>query len=318
MRNSLISTAAFFALALINLSCEEEFIPGDGNFESALVVEGFIESGENAAPVYVLLTKTFPFYNDINNDVLNGLFVKDAEVSVTKDGTETVSLTEVCLEDIPAELLDEVAAVLGISIEDTSDLPNICAYVDLFSEIDAVEGSRYDLLIEVDDQLITATTTIPVHVPLDSVWFTDPPGEPSDTLAEMNCSITDPGSERNYYRFLTAVNSRQPIPNFNSVTDDAFFDGQEFDFVLQKAEYQSDTVDLEFSEFGYWRRGDTSTLKWCCLDREHFDFWQTFEANRNSQGPFSAYTRVDFNIEGGVGIWGGYSVSYYKNHVPLK
>ncbi len=311
-----------FCLILAGFSftaCEEEFIPGDGAIETEIVVEGFIESGENALPVYVLLTRTFPFFNEINLDKLNDLFVKGAVVTVTKDGTDEVQLTEVCLQDVPEELRDEVANLLGIVVTDSSELPNICAYVDLFSEVEAVEGSSYDLRIEVEGKVLTATTTIPEHVPLDSVWFTDPPGEPNDTLAEMNCRITDPADVANYYRYLTAVNSRALIPNLGSVTDDSFFDGQEFSFPLQKAEYLSDTLnEPDFNTFGLWERGDTATLKWCSVDRAHHDFWLTFEFNRNNQGPFSAYTRVDFNIEGGVGIWGGYSVSYYEKVVPLK
>ena len=39
---------------------------------------------------------------------------------------------------------------------------------------------------------------------------------------------------------------------------------------------------------------------------------ETLYAN---QGPFASYTRLQSNIVGGLGIWGGYSVSYYKRAV---
>lgn len=302
--------------AIMISGCEEEFIPGGEDIESQIVVEGYIEAGENALPVYVLLSRSFPFYNDIDNDRLNDLFVKGAVVTVTRSGGETVELTELCLEEIPEPLREEVLAVLGIQTDTISGLPDICAYVDLMNEVIADEGGTYDLKVEVEGRTITSTTTIPPHVPLDSVWFTPPPGEPADSLAEMNCRISDPGGIENYYRYLTAVNSRRLIPNLGSVTDDAFFDGQEFDFPLQKAEYITDTADLDFNTFGLWNRGDTATLKWCSIDKAHHDFWLTFEFNRNNQGPFSGYTRVDFNIDGGIGIWGGYSVSYYELIVP--
>ncbi|MEL6924369.1 MAG: DUF4249 family protein [Bacteroidota bacterium] len=47
------------------------------------------------------------------------------------------------------------------------------------------------------------------------------------------------------------------------------------------------------------------------IDAAHFDFWSTLEFNAVNQGPFSAYTRIASNVEGGLGIWGGYSVSFY-------
>lgn len=318
MRNSQLVYIFSVLIILAFTACEEEFDPNNGTVESQIVVEGFIEIGQDALPTYVLLTKSFPFYNDISADRLDSLFVRDAIVTVEKQGGETVQLTELCLDDVPADLRDEVAALLGLDLDSSGMAPNICAYVDLQQEIQKEEGGIYNLRVESGDEVLTATTSLPHHVPLDSIWFTDPPGEPTDTLAEMNCRITDPASAKNFYRYLTAVNSRPLVSGFGSVTDDAFFDGMTFDFPLQKAEYTNDTTEVEFGAFGLWERGDTATLKWCSIDQAHHDFWLTFEFNRNNQGPFSAYTRVDFNIDGGIGIWGGYSVSYYQMVVPFK
>jgi hypothetical protein len=317
MRSSHILYSIIFLLAI--QGCEEEFIPVGSN-ESEYVVEGYVEAGEGALPVYVLLTKTFSFYNSIGRDQLAEIFVKDALVSVQKDNEPPVQLTEICLNDLPPAFQKQAAELFGVQFDSVSGLyPDICAYIDVNGDITGAEGSEYHLMIEVAGSLITATTFIPEFVGLDSIWFTEPPGEPNDTLAEMNCLITDPEGLPNYYRYLTAVNSRPLISNFGSVTDDAFFDGKEFEFPLQKAEYETDSSEtLDFNTFGLWERGDTSTLKWCCIDKPHFDFWLTFETNRNNQGPFSSYNRVAFNINGGIGIWGGYSVHTYEQIVPLK
>ena len=311
--------AGLLAALFIFQSCEDPFTP-DVSAEQEYVVEGYIEAGEGALPAYVLLTRTFSFYNDLSSDQLAELFIRDATVTVQKDDDQPVQLTQICLDDLPEDLKEQAAALFGVSYDSTSgSYPNICAYIDLNAEVIAEEGSTYSLVIEVDDSKLSASTTIPPFIGLDSIWFTEPPGEPNDTLAEMNCLISDPEGIANYYRYLTAVNSRPLIANFGSVTDDVFFDGKEFEFPLQKAEYESDTSDtLDFETFGLWERGDTSTLKWCCLDRAHYDFWLTFETSRNNQGPFSAYNRVAFNINGGIGIWGGYSVHTYKKIVPDK
>ena len=43
--------------------------------------------------------------------------------------------------------------------------------------------------------------------------------------------------------------------------------------------------------------------------------WNTLEFSNANQGPFASYTRLESNINGGLGIWGGLSVSYYTRVV---
>ena len=47
------------------------------------------------------------------------------------------------------------------------------------------------------------------------------------------------------------------------------------------------------------------------IGEEQFNFWNTLEFSRANQGPFSSYTRIDHNVEGGLGIWGGIAARYY-------
>lgn len=309
-----------FVLGFLFLqACEQEFLPDGVDFEEEIVVEGYIEVGPEALPTYVLLTKTIEFFGDtIQPNQLNELFVRDAIVTVTDEAGNEVQLTQLCLDALPTDVQEQVAAILGIEIDPNQGIEvNICAYLDLLGEVEAEEGKSYDLRIEAGDEVLTSTTTIPNHVPLDSVYFTTPPGNTgADTLAEMNCVISDP-SGPNYYRFLTAENDGPLIATFGTVTDDVIFDGQTFNFPINKAE-DPDDEDLDFETFGLWHVGDTATLKWITLDEEHFRFWETFEANRNNQGPFATYTRVSFNIEGGLGIWGGLSSSIYTEEVIIE
>jgi len=125
--------------------------------------------------------------------------------------------------------------------------------------------------------------------------------------------VDDPIGE-DYYRYETSLNDRGLIAQFQSTTNDAFFDGQEFEFPLNRAEYPED--DTEFNDFGLYPRGDTVLIKWMNIDREHFDFWNTRDFSANSGGPFANYTRIDGNLEGALGIWGGYSISQYVLPIP--
>ena len=74
--------------------------------------------------------------------------------------------------------------------------------------------------------------------------------------------------------------------------------------------------DFDFDTFGYFWRGDTVVVRAASLDYAHFRFWQTLEYNTGSQGPFGTYTRIESNINGGLGIWGGISYNDYTIIIP--
>ena len=294
-------------LALL-ASCETEFIPEPVADAEQIVAEGYIEAGENPAPTYVVLTKSLPFFSEINQETFNGIFITDADVTIS-DGEREVRLTELCISDLEGELLEIASEFLGVDAGLTE--VEFCIYVDLTNALDPQIGKTYTLNIDTPDgKNLFASTTIPEHVPLDSVYFVPTPGEPVDTLAQLEGVVQDPAGVPNFYRYFTQINSAPLLGGIPSVTDDRLFDGQNFAFPIAKAE----TRETEFDPavYGYYLVGDTMTLKWTNIDREHFDFWNTLEFNALNQGPFSSYTRVDFNVEGdGIGIFGGYSVSYY-------
>jgi hypothetical protein len=310
---SYIYLIMIFLTTVLLMSCEENYIPETSVSQQEIVVEGYIEYGEGANPTYVLLTRSIPFISTIKSDQFTSFFVRKATVSVF-DGVKNVNLTEVCLDQIPPELKKEVYAVLGLNPDSTSS--NICVYADLFDQIKREPGRKYDLSVTVDGKVITATTTIPQYIPIYDFKWKEPPGKPRDTLAELNVKINDPKGIKNYYRYFTSTQGGPLIPPFGSVTDDAIFDGKEFEFPLQRAQRRGSGFDPE--TFGLYKRGDSITVKWCTIDKAHFDFWNTRDFSANSGGPFAAYTRISTNINGGLGIWGGYAVGTYSMRVPLK
>ena len=304
----------FYLLIAFSISiftaCEEEFIPEISTEPQEIVVEGYIEAGDEGLPPYVLLTRSLPYFTEISLEQLDSLYVHDAFITVA-DGEKTVTLTEVCWNDFSPEeqeLLRLVLADLGVGGAENIPL-NFCVYIDLDFVMVGEIGKRYDLKIEVEGKTLTATTTIPEHVPLEFVKFQKPPGNVADTLLELRTFIKDPEELSSFFRYFTSVNSEPLIGPINSVFDDRLFNGKEFEFPLSKAEPLGEEIDP--SVYGLFTVGDTVTLKWTNIDHAHYDFWNTLEFNRINQGPFSSYTKVDFNIEGGIGIWGGYSSSYY-------
>jgi hypothetical protein len=294
------------------ISCEDPYTPSTQEGEQEIVVEGFVEAGPDANPTIVFVTKSIPFFEEISADKFTKLFVKDAVVSVN-DGLSDVPLTQLCLEDLSPDLKKQAYLILGLNPD--SATVNICVYVDLLNKINRRQGGKYDLTVKVDNKILTATTTIPKYVGLYDFVFKATPGVPIDSLSQMFCKINDPAETIEYYRYFTATQGDGMIAPFQSVTNDLFFNGKEFEFPLNRAQRRGED-DFDPNSFGMYKKGDTISVKWCTIDKAHFDFWNTRDFNANSGGPFSSYTRIISNIKGGLGIWGGYATDTYEMVVP--
>ena len=306
MKVRVIQTFVAAVIAILGLSlltsCEEEFIIEQSITAEQYVVEGYVEAGEGSIPSFVLITKTVPFFDELGANEFASLFVDDASVAVN-DGDKTVQFTKVCASSIPeGPIRDELSNTIGVDL-DSVDV-DICVYVDIQDQLTRDFGRAYDLTINIGNDQLTASTTIPQLTALDSFMFEEVPGDPIDSLSQMFARINDP-SGPNYYRYFTDDDDGALNTAFSSVIDDGTFDGLDFRFPLT----QADNETVPFDIYGFFNVGDTVTLKWCTIDAEHYKFWDTFEFSLNGQGsPFTAYTRIAGNVDGGFGIWGGYAV----------
>lgn len=304
MKNKIIIllSIAIFCLP----SCEEQIFP-ETNLEPQLVVEGYIEGGEVPTPPFVALTRSVSFSENGSEVSTENLFVHDAIITVS-DGTEEVQLEELCWEELTraeqeqaVELFDFDADSIGI---------NFCIYTNRNLEMMGEIGKTYDLRIQAEGKELTATTTIPPHVPIQNLYFQRRSGDNSPLFFDLIATIADEPGRADFYRYFTSTNGSLMSPPLGSVADDAIFDGQTFEFPLAESEVYADPEPAT-EDYAFFNLGDTILLRWTNLDEAHFDFWNTAEFNRLNQGPFGSYTVIDGNVEGGLGIWGGYSNSYY-------
>ena len=248
---------------------------------------------------------------------MNELFIHDAIVKVS-DGTVEVQLTEICLNDVlsfDSTLANMIANSIGLGGVNLGTL-NYCVYVDIgrflgSSNLVPEIGKAYYLTVINGADTVRATTTIPPLIPLDSVFYVNHPDFPvNDSLVEMRAKLRDFPNRADFYRIFTKRNSEPMFALLGgSVTDDKIFDGREFEFPIQRGQPQ--TADFDVNSFGYFWRGDTVTIRSANIDFEHFRFWQTLEYNVGTQGPFTTYVRIESNIKGGLGIWGGLSFGDY-------
>ncbi|MEZ5002494.1 MAG: DUF4249 family protein [Chitinophagales bacterium] len=322
------SYISLLLLGLFALSCETVVNYELPINETKIVVEGSIENGH---PPLVILSKSFPFFGNVNFNDLDELLLKNAVINVS-DGNRTVTLMEYnkqSLLDLSAEDFDLIAPTLeqfiGFEVDQaTLDsfsiyLPNFTFYtvapadIDFIGEVNHAYGLSVNLVNDstFGTRELTAITSIPGLVDMDSLWVEDHPNSEIDTLFQLRTRFKEPDTLGNFYRYFTRVNGGAWLTSTASVFDDAFINGESIPFSVAKG--QTERAKLEDPDFdvdGYWSPGDTAEVKLCNITQEHYQFWRTVENEKSNNGsPFGSFTILASNINGedAVGIWGGYT-----------
>jgi Domain of unknown function (DUF4249) len=311
IRHQLSSILIYFFIVMFMLSsCEEPFVPENLQQQPQIVVEGFIEAGDGANPAYLVMTKTLPFLSNISSETLNNNYISGAKVTLS-DGSKTINLTELCFKDLPPALKTEAAKILGFKVADNAFIPNVCFYADLNVAMPGQAGKTYQIEILTEGKKITASTTIPMPVSLDSLRFIPNAGANQDSFLLLTSKLADPKNQQNFYRYQVKMGDGPFItPGGGSLFDDRLFNGQNFRLNLPRP--GGDGESFNITTFGLYPVGKETTVRWVNMDQSLFDFWNTLEFSINNQGPFSTYTRVKTNVKGALGVWGGLYAKNYK------
>lgn len=295
-----------FIMAMFIVGCEKEVTIEIPVSENKIVVEGYIENG---LPPIVFLSKTIPFFGTINPNDLAQYQVNNAEVIVSNNGVYD-TLQQFCLSTLPPIIREQVMQQFGIdSIQGNYD---ICAYTSVTNQIIGAFNNSYQLQVKAEGKTLTASTTIPNLVPIDTM-FVKTNVSPNDSLVRLYFGFYDNANSRDFYRYFTKRNS-EPFyaGKFQSAFDDGVINGLYFKAQIDRGEPRNTEFKPDY--YGYFFKGDTITLKWCAIDENFYNFRHTLE--NDQPGPFSSYVRVKGNINGGLGIWGGYAASYKTIIVP--
>jgi hypothetical protein len=246
-----------------------------------LCVEGHVEPGQLA---WVYLSHNFNFFGSttitsiIANDVIN-----NATITVN-DGYTTDTMQIV----IPTLGYYQTRAMKGIT------------------------GRTYNLTVKADGQTVTASTSILPAVSLDSAWFQVQAGK--DTLGYLWAIFQDPAQPGNCYRWLAKRLGEDTlfIPPYESVFDDAFINGQKFEFFYGRGSIPgSKAKDDTDAEAGYFKVGETCVIQFCTISNAAYQFYNEYYNQLNNVGnPFGSPAPVEGNINGGLGIWCGYGTFY--------
>jgi len=267
-------------LLVLFAGCKQEDINDLGDYKPNFVVEGWIEEGGYP---YVILTHNLPFFTKLDSAQLSEAVIRWAKVTVS-DGTTTEILT---------------------SRKDDRYFP---PYLYRGNEIKGEKGKKYTLQVEYAGHVLTAETSIPNSVELDTLWFTNK----ENNKKQLNIRFNDPIAEKNYYRIYTRTEKDKIFyPTLLSVQDDKYFNGKSLILNINRGPKNNLTVKHE----PYFNEGDTVYLKFAAIPKEGYDFWSSFNDEViNSSNPLVGTTgKINHNINGqGIGIWCGYAPKVYR------
>lgn len=315
------------AAGLLTSSCTKDITGDLPDLGTSTVVDGNIESGK---PPVVLLTRSTRVFGDLNINDLGAFFLHGAVMYMTIDNDSTrIPLDEICLRDltaVPDSMKWTLLYSLGVTVYDSSSVPDVCVYTLPLSELAAyyntgscphcgAEQHTYHLNIQVGSKTLTAYTTIPQALGIDGLSIRDAPN--NDSLVNVMATITVPPSNGHFIRYWTQRND-EPFytPYSGSVYDDKLWLGQTLTLPLERG-IPGYITNPDPVTYGYFWKGDTVTVKWANIDSRTFDFYNTLE-NDGGGSPFSSPLRVKSNITGdsAVGVWAGYATKYYTIIVP--
>lgn len=279
MRNLFIYLAFAYSILISMNSCDENHMPDP---VESIVVEGWIDVGR--FPV-VILTHSLPLRSigeGLPMDELSDYVVRWAKVTVS-DGESEVVLT-------------------GGNDEDYFP-----PYIYTTGEMRGVAGKTYYLKVETDNEVLTATTTIPNEPPcIDSV-VCDRLDE-SNSFYRINAYLKDNTDTHNFYKsfVLTGFEKKHFLSSYLGVVDDSLVDSA---FVIQII--RGDNV-IEPDAGSYFEEGTDVVLKIATMDNVSYNIWQGYEDKTRLGFSYltSSTTNVPTNINGGIGMWCGYNAVY--------
>lgn len=153
----------------------------------------------------------------------------------------------------------------------------------------------YQLNINYNGQVYTATSTMPIPVKLDSLGI-ETTSFVGKEFRSVTVTYTDPAAETNYYRFLLTVNNT-PSTNYFIYTDQ-LTNGRNVNRNLL-----DNDLNLE--------KGDIVVIEMQCIDRNIYQYWNGLSQNQNRGGASTTPANPVSNISNGA-------LGYFSAHTIQK
>ena len=278
--NKIITVTCILVQAFFS-GCEKELDLDLPVTPSKLVVEGWIENGRIAE---IILSHSAPYFSAIDSNSLPSFAESHAKITL-RSGTD--------------------AEILTLS-------PNQAYFPPLVyrsEEMKGEAGNVYSIEVVLEGDTITASTTIPQPVLLDSVWFARDPGKGEN--GRLWIRLTDEGSTVDYYRLLYKRKGKDStyVATNISTFSDGLFNGTAIEMGFKRGITNMISLEEEY----FFTVGDTVSVKFCTIDNEQFEFWNVYQNKViASANPLAtSNNQLISNVSGGLGIWSGYGATYY-------
>jgi len=305
-----------YILLIVLYSCEEVILLDLDTSITNIVVEGYIEP---ALPVHLFLSRSQPFFDDINEESINNLFVQDADIIITRDDGEVRKLTY-----ISQDLLDSITSHYSI---DRISLPFHSIYLDLnpYFENFNLPNHYYKLDIKTKNKHITSSTFIPPALDIDSVWCECEKNKESIYDCYIWSLIQDPDTLGN---ILYAQYKRYDGENIDNsfricsrfLRTDKLWNGTSYSTYFSRSgtlineegnggllPFKSERV-----QDGETLKQDKVIFKISQINNKSYLFLRSKKIQEElNNNPFSEPNNVVSNIKGGLGTWSGYGALYY-------
>ena len=320
-------------ILIILFSCQEEITLDLPKADDKLVIEGSIENG---FPPYIIITKNGGYFDPIDTETFNNLFVVDIEsVEIWYNDNDGTKLDCVILEQFTF----------------FDSLPPIYTDIDYLTSLDengvapspydfSKSGRTYYLEIKWNDQIITSSTTIPEVTPLDCLWVEKSENSDEEYEYDIRGLYSDPADQDNYiivkskrvqhFEFTDkdsleclAANVPDGLLKIIDAGSDILINGQSFETYFPRPKdqgfptgnynaYHTEICDEDTLEF----KEDIVMIKYSQIDEPSLKFWRGLVRQVGTNGnPFAEPLNLVSNINNGLGVFTGYGSVYYK--VPI-
>ena len=319
-------------ISIILFSCQEEITLDLPKADDKLVIEGSIENG---FPPYIIITKNGGYFDPIDSETFDNLFVNDIEsVEIWYNDNDGVKLDSVILEQIT--FYDSLPPIY-------TDIDHVQAQFtspqDRLPYDFSKSGRTYYLEIKWNNQVISSSTTIPEVTPLDCLWVEKSENSKEEYEYDIRALYSDPADQDNFillkskriqhfeYKDSLECQAKDRPDNSLKLVDagsDILINGESFETYFPRPKdngfptgnynsYHTEICDdgdtLVFKE-------DIVLIKYCQIDEPSLKFWRGLIRQVGTNGnPFSEPMNLVSNINNGLGVFTGYGSAYYK--VPI-
>ncbi|MCC8424283.1 DUF4249 domain-containing protein [Mucilaginibacter sp. UR6-11] len=154
-------------------------------------------------------------------------------------------------------------------------------------------GNTYQLTVQVDGKTFTASSAMPQPVAFDSLYVKKGEGNNKDgsPLQYAFAGYNDPGSVKNFYRFVQYVNNKKEKTVF--IADDEFTNGNS---VNNRLSFSNDNDDPARNI----KSGEQLTVEMLCLDPVVYQYWYSLKNGAGGDGNNAAPSNPDTNLSGGA------------------